>query len=94
MTHHQFHVDQAGHSITVNLRSGHPPEIELLVDGKELDYHHERLADSVTLTGELPSTPPQPFSVRVDHVHHRARRAVCTLITDVDERVMPERAMA
>jgi hypothetical protein len=31
-----FHLDQAGHSITGNVRSGRTAEAEVLVDGKEV----------------------------------------------------------
>lgn len=35
---HHFHPDARGHSVTVNIHSGHPGLIEVLVDGKETDH--------------------------------------------------------
>lgn len=94
MTRHRFHLDHAGHSITVDLRTGHTPEIELLVDGKEVGYLHRRGPDSTTLSSELPTDPPQPFTVRLDHLRHQARSPVCTLVRDDGEQTVPEEALA
>lgn len=91
MGDHYFHLDQAGHSITVDVRSGHAREIQLLVDGKEVGSRRERGADAATLPGELPEDPPQPFSVRVDHLRHRTHPPTCTLLVDGREIAMPER---
>jgi hypothetical protein len=62
---HHFHVDRAGHSITVDVRCGHTREIWLLVDGKETGLRRERSSDVVTLDGELADDPPRPFTIRV-----------------------------
>ena len=90
-SHYRFHLDQTGHSITVDIRRGHAREVELLVDGKEVDSRRERASDSAMLSGELPEDPPQPFAVRVDHLRHRTRIPACTLLLDGRELPMPER---
>ena len=88
---HHFHFDQGGHSITVDVRSGHAREVELLVDGKEVGVRRQRAADAVTLPGELPEDPPHPFAVRVEHLRHRSRPPACTLLLDKQEIPMVER---
>jgi len=91
---HFFHLDQGSHSITVDVRSGHSREVELLVDGKEVGTRRERASDTVTLTGELPEDPPMPFAVRVDHLRHRTRTPACTLLLDGREISVPEREVS
>ena len=88
---HRFHLDHAGHSITVEARTGHTPEVALLVDGKEVGYRHQRGADATVLTGELPDDPPQPFELRLDHLRHATRSLTCTLLLAGRELPMPER---
>jgi hypothetical protein len=88
---YRFHLDRAGHAITVDVRPGHTREVELLVDGKEVDSRRERASDVVTLSGELPVDPPQAFAVRVGHLRHRTRTPACTLLLDGSETPMPER---
>jgi hypothetical protein len=105
----QFHLDHAGHSITVTVRTGHAPEVELLVDGKEVGHQHG--ADSAVIAGDLPEAgpsnhlpgdlfeaapaahPPHRFEIRVDHLRHRAHAPSCTLLLDGRETPMPERAL-
>jgi hypothetical protein len=95
MSHHQhFHIDHAGHSITVNVAGGHTPEVELLVDGKEVGYRHERGSRIIELSSELPEDPPHPFSVCVYHPRHGQRTLACALRLDGHEAYMPERAVA
>ncbi|QMU77702.1 hypothetical protein GXW83_20415 [Streptacidiphilus sp. PB12-B1b] len=95
MSHrHYFHLDHAGHSITVGVRSGHTPEVELLVDGKPVGYRHRHGTEATVLTGELASDPAQPFEVRVSRLRHGARAPVCTLELDGRELPMPERPLA
>ncbi|MDJ0467160.1 hypothetical protein, partial [Streptomyces sp. H27-C3] len=62
---HRFHLDVADHSVTVLTRHD-TRETELLVDGKVVGYQrvqarHRR--PKITLTGELPGDPPQPFDI-------------------------------
>ncbi|MEY9964939.1 hypothetical protein ABIA33_002981 [Streptacidiphilus sp. MAP12-16] len=89
-----FHLDHAGHSITVDVRRGHGREVELLIDGKEVGYRRERASDMVTMGGELPEDPPQRFAVRVDHLRHRTHAPACTLLLDGREIPMPEREVS
>jgi hypothetical protein len=94
MTDRTFHLDHAGHSIAVVVRSGHARELELLVDGREVDTRRERASDTATLSGTLPEELPHPFAVRVEHLRHRTRAAGCTLLLDGHEIPMPERTIA
>ena len=88
---HNFHLDRAGHSITVDVHLGHPREVWLVVDGRETGLRRERAADMVTLDGELAEDPPQPFTVRVDRLRHRTKPPTCTLMLDGREMPVPER---
>lgn len=90
---HYFHLDHAGHSITVGVHTGHRPEVELLVDGKPVGYLHQRGTDATVLTSELPVDPPQPFEVRVSHLRHATRTLSSTLVLDGRELPMPERPL-
>lgn len=94
MTDRYYHLDHDGHSITVDIRSGHAREIELLVDGKEVGSRRERASDAVTLTGELPEDQPQPFTVHIQRLRHRGHHPVCTLLLDGHEFSMPERTVS
>jgi hypothetical protein len=91
---HHFHLDHDGHSITVDVRSGHAREVELLVDGKAVGSRRERASDTVTLPGELPEDPPRPFEVRVDHLRHRSHPPASTLLLDGLEIPIPEREIS
>jgi hypothetical protein len=91
---HHFHLDHAGHSITVEVRTGHTPEVALLVDGKEVGYRHQRGTDATVLTSELPDEPALPFELRLDHLRHATRSLTCTLLLDGHEIPMPERTHA
>ncbi|MDH6125413.1 hypothetical protein [Kitasatospora sp. GP82] len=81
---HSFHRDQAGHSITVNVRSGRLTETELLVDGKEVGFLRERGPGHLPrrLTGELPDSPGHPFSVRLDRPTAGLHLPTCFLELD------------
>jgi hypothetical protein len=90
---HYFHVDHTGHSITVSVRTGHTPEVELLVDGKPVGYRHQHGSDATVLAGELASDPVQPFEVRISHMRHGTRELSCALALDGRELPMPERPL-
>ena len=87
-----FHLDHAGHSITVDVRGAHTVDVDLLVDGKEVGVRREHGAGTVLLSSELPADPVLPFAVRVDHGRRGARHAECVLVVDGRELPMPERA--
>ncbi|MBT2507743.1 hypothetical protein J7I98_18015 [Streptomyces sp. ISL-98] len=62
---HRFHVDQHGHSVSVQL--GRPAAgIEVLVDGKVVAYRPGRAKGVTILAAELPEEPPRPFRVLVE----------------------------
>ncbi|PWI42589.1 hypothetical protein [Streptomyces sp. ICBB 8177] len=84
-------MDHASHSITVNLRSAAPHELELLIDGKEVS--RERLHGSGTyrLTGVLPDEPTHPFHVRVRESRMGFATPTCVIEIDGTELLMQER---
>jgi hypothetical protein len=89
---HRFHLEHAGHSFTVDVRSGRRREVELLVDGREVGYQQGKKSDQVTLAGELPEDPPQPFAIRVGEQRtHRSGPPACTLLLAGDELPVPDR---
>lgn len=92
---YHFHIEHAGHSISVDVRAGHHREVELLVDGREVGHRQDRNADRLTLAAELPEEPPRPFTVRVDgQRHHHSRPPACTLLLAGDELPIPDRTPA
>ncbi|MFJ1586618.1 hypothetical protein ACIOC1_25250 [Streptomyces sp. NPDC088197] len=89
---HHFHIEHAGHSISVDVSGGHHREVELLVDGREVGHREDGNADRLTLSGELPEDPPRPFAVRVEgRPHHRSQPPTCTLVLAGDEFPVPDR---
>ncbi|MEV7023809.1 hypothetical protein [Kitasatospora sp. NPDC093558] len=90
---YSFHLDQAGHSVTVNVRSGWITETELLVDGKECAFHrvHGHGAYPLTLAGQLAEEPPVPLAVRLDRTGVAEHPLACVLELDGAARAMPER---
>ncbi|GGT38609.1 hypothetical protein [Streptomyces purpureus] len=88
-----FHLDQGGHSVTVNVGPGRSGEIELLVNGKVIGYvgHHD--TGTTVLTGELPEDPPRLFHVRVRQPRLAPLRAACVFEMDGVERPMSERSV-
>lgn len=61
---HHFHVDHAGHSVSVTVQTGHTAVVWVLVDGKETGYATTRDDHPVTVDVELPTEPPTAVSVR------------------------------
>ncbi|MFE9396324.1 hypothetical protein [Streptomyces flavidovirens] len=62
---HRFHLDQDGHSISVQV--GRPSDgIEVLVDGKVVAYRRGRPKGVTVLTAELPEEPPRPLRIVVE----------------------------
>ncbi|MCJ1679103.1 hypothetical protein MTF65_17510 [Streptomyces sp. APSN-46.1] len=86
---HHFHIDHAGHSVSVTIETGRKPLVEILVDGKEVA--HERTAHDrpVVLPIELPTDPPTPAEVRTASGPGVPR---CVLhLPDGEQRVMSPR---
>ncbi|GGU49688.1 hypothetical protein GCM10010211_12350 [Streptomyces albospinus] len=88
---HHFHLDQGGHSITVNVGPGRDSEIELLVNGKVIAYQKEHGPGMNLLTGELPDDPARLFRVRIREPRLVPTAPRCTLELDGVEHPMPER---
>ncbi|MFC5662330.1 hypothetical protein ACFP3U_04970 [Kitasatospora misakiensis] len=93
---HSFHLDRAGHSVTVNVRSGWITETEVLVDGKEVAFHrvHGHGVYPLTLAAQLaeePGEPPVPLAVRLERTGVPEQPLSCTLELGGDERPMAER---
>lgn len=86
---HHFHVDARGHSVTVDIHSGHPGLIELLVDGKETGHVPLHGNRPQLVTGELPTDPPLPVIVRIAPGPGTPR---CTAVIDGAETLMSPRA--
>jgi hypothetical protein len=85
---HRFHLDRAGHSVTV--QTGAPSgDVELLVDGKVVDFRRGRRAGVTVLAGELPDDPPQPFAVQVHWPKEAGNVPVCVMETDGDRVPVP-----
>ncbi|MQS14960.1 hypothetical protein F7Q99_22520 [Streptomyces kaniharaensis] len=91
---YSFHLDQAGHSVTVNVRSGWITETELLVDGKECAFHriHGHGVYPLTLAAQLAEDPPLPLAVRLDRTGAAEHPLACVLEVGGAARTMPERA--
>ncbi|MDQ0945883.1 hypothetical protein [Streptomyces sp. V1I1] len=51
--------------MTVNIDGGHRGAVKLLVDGKETGCAEAHGNRPLILTGELPTDPPLPVSVRI-----------------------------
>ncbi|MFJ6619210.1 hypothetical protein ACIQOW_16720 [Kitasatospora sp. NPDC091335] len=90
---YSFHLDQDGHSVTVNVRSGWITETELLVDGKECAFHrvHGHGVYPLTLAAQVAEEPPEPLAVRLDRTGRTEHPLSCVLEMAGAERPMPER---
>jgi hypothetical protein len=90
---YSFHLDLGGHSVTVNIRSGVITETELLVDGKECDFHrvHGHGSYPLTLTGQFAEDPPRPLTVTLDHTGRADHPLSCVLEAAGTEHPVPER---
>ncbi|WP_371500585.1 hypothetical protein OG871_28430 [Kitasatospora sp. NBC_00374] len=92
--HRHFHLDHAGHSVTLNIRDGRRTEYELLVDGKEVGYQRRRRHSTAAelLSGELPGEPPRVFDLEIEHPADSREEIVCVLEVDGARRPMAEGA--
>lgn len=92
---HSFHLDQGGHSVTVNVRAGHITETEVLVDGKECAFHRVRGhgAYPLSLTSEFAEPadgPALPITVRLERTGRSEQPLNCVLELAGTVRTMPE----
>ncbi|MFJ7905973.1 hypothetical protein [Kitasatospora sp. NPDC096204] len=90
---YSFHLDQGGHSVTVNVRSGRITETEVLVDGKECAFHrvHGHGAYPLTLATQVAEEPPKPLAVRLERTGRAEHPLSCVLELSGAEHPMPER---
>ncbi|MFD0274396.1 hypothetical protein ACFVHB_10880 [Kitasatospora sp. NPDC127111] len=89
---YSFRLDQDGHSVAVNVRSGWITETELLVDGRECAFHrvHGHGEYPLTLAGQLAEEPPLPLSVRLERTGAPGHPLACVLELAGAVRPMPE----
>lgn len=85
---HRFHVDQDGHSVTVQLL-GAGGRFEVLVDGKVVAYGPDPRTGG-TVTAELPGDPPRPLSITVSDPHEMGGVPFCVLETGGMRYLMPQ----
>lgn len=85
---HRFHVDQDGHSVTVQFVGG-AGAFEVLVDGKVVAYGPGRHRGG-TVTAELPGDPPRPVAVTVSHPGEMGGVPFCVLETGGMRYLMPQ----
>ncbi|MGW7284598.1 hypothetical protein ACWGH4_03740 [Streptomyces sp. NPDC054847] len=74
----RFHLDQDGHSVTVQLRRARG-EVEVLVDGKVVAYRRTLGKDTTALTAELPGDPPRPFRILLAPVEGADGAPLCAM---------------
>lgn len=86
---HHFHIDAAGHSVTVNIYGGRRGAAELLVDGKATGHAELQGNRPAIVSGELPTEPPRPVSVRITPGPGAPR---CAAVIDGAEMLMSPRA--
>ncbi|MEV3988817.1 hypothetical protein AB0J57_07895 [Streptomyces sp. NPDC049837] len=85
---HRFHVDQNGHSVTVQFL-GAGGRFEVLVDGKVVAHGPDRRTGG-TVTAELPGDPPRPLSITVSDPHEMGGVPFCVLETGGMRYLMPQ----
>ncbi|MEU9373662.1 hypothetical protein AB0D94_07840 [Streptomyces sp. NPDC048255] len=73
----------------MNIRIGHRGVIELMVDGKETGRAQLNGKRPVIVSGELPTDPPRPVSVRIAPGPGVPR---CTAVIDGEDIPMSPRA--
>ncbi|MDQ1012819.1 hypothetical protein QFZ82_007304 [Streptomyces sp. V4I23] len=82
----RFHLDQDGHSVTVQL-GGARPEVEVLVDGKVVAYR--RGPATTALDAELPGDPPRPFRILIAPVEGPEATPLCMMESAGTRHLMP-----
>ncbi|MFV0131343.1 hypothetical protein ACLGI4_27150 [Streptomyces sp. HMX112] len=82
---HRFHLDQDGHSVSVELTGPSGP-VEVLVDGKVVALCPGRRRGVAVLAAELPGDPPRPITVRVEDL---GEVPFCVLETSGERYLMP-----
>ncbi|WCD84043.1 hypothetical protein KPP03845_100363 [Streptomyces xanthophaeus] len=86
--HHRYHLDQDGHSITVLCDVGRL-HAQVLVDGKVVSSARMGRSGATLLYGEVPTDPPQPFEIRLDHPYDSRDIPPCVMETDGRRYLMP-----
>ncbi|MFM9369983.1 hypothetical protein [Streptomyces sp. Da 82-17] len=85
---HRFHIDQAGHSVTVQVTGPHGA-VEVLVDGKVVAYRPALGRETCVLDAELPQDPPRPMRILLAPVEGLNRPPLCLLESDHTRYLMP-----
>lgn len=91
-THHRYHLDQDGHSITV-LYDVRRRRTEVLVDGKTVAAVRAPRKTATLLRAELPTDPPKPFLVRVGRDDTSGGVPLCALEVDGTRALVPSVAL-
>ncbi|MBA4862280.1 hypothetical protein H1V43_12955 [Streptomyces sp. PSKA54] len=87
-SHFRFHLDQDGHSVTVEVARPSGTS-EVLVDGKVVAHHRGGGQGPTVLEAELPGDPPQPISITVDDPPDRDAAPLCLMDIAGMRYVMP-----
>ncbi|MDI3419184.1 hypothetical protein [Streptomyces luteolus] len=87
-TAQRFHIDQNGHSVTVQVAGVHGA-VELLVDGKVVAYRRELGRETAVLDAELPDDPPRPFRILLAPVARGGGPPLCLLESDRTRYLLP-----
>ncbi|MGA4800310.1 hypothetical protein ACPCSC_23520 [Streptomyces lavendulocolor] len=85
---HRYHVDQDGHSVTVQFL-GRAGAFEVLVDGKVV-AHGPGDRPGGTVEAELPGEPPRPFGITVSRPREMGGVPFCVLESGGMRYLMPQ----
>ncbi|WP_037675879.1 hypothetical protein [Streptomyces globisporus] len=90
--HHRYHLEQDGQSITV-LHDPRRQHAEVWVNGKTIAVARTPHHQATVLEGELPTLPPKPMVVMIDHPYDGRDIPPCVLEMDGDRYLMPHVAL-
>ncbi|GGU80200.1 hypothetical protein GCM10010275_13640 [Streptomyces litmocidini] len=90
--HHRYHLDQDGQSITV-LHDPRRRRAEVWVNGKTVAVAPTPRHQATVLKGELPTLPPKPMVVTIDHPYDGDDVPPCVLEMDGGRYLMPHIAL-
>lgn len=87
-THHRYHLDQSGHSITV-VHHVARRRAEVLVDGKVVASARTAHHAPTLLRGQVSTDPPAPFLIRIGNPDAPGDLPLCVLERDGVRYLMP-----